>query len=444
MSKKIVLCFDGTWNDPDSRTNVRRLFEAVDTLPGENQVAFYYDGVGTEGPKLKRMVEGAVGDGLVERLRKGYQDLAKAYEPGDEIYIFGFSRGAYTARCLAGLITTMGLPTNLPPGAPDDGPDPLVDAMLDGFESGNAERTRQMFERECLAPAPVQMLGVFDTVAAMGKEARNGGVDKHRYGFLNAEMNDGILHACQALAIDEKRKQFQPMVWKQRKNTPYHTMEQVWFQGAHSDVGGGYADNALSDVPLAWMMDRAQKFGLKFDETLLKKYEEQPAEYATAGRHESWKLLPWGAPIERDVPAGATMSSGVALMQAADPGYKPPNIKANVKYGIAQTTTPAPGTAERQFRDWDAAKTLSQVAYGLKGEVTPATLAYAFNAMQKASAKVRRSGQPIPPGYEEGVDKLTRAFLQSAQTLDYAQMNREVGAYATRPASTGMGFKPAK
>src|SRR4051812_13399007 len=99
MGKRIVLCFDGTWNSPESGTNVHKLFDALGPDTDE-QMRFYYTGVGAEGNKLQRVIEGATGEGIEKKIREGYDDLASVYEPGDQIYIFGFSRGAFAARCL--------------------------------------------------------------------------------------------------------------------------------------------------------------------------------------------------------------------------------------------------------------------------------------------------------------------------------------------------------
>ena len=268
--KRLVLSFDGTWNTPDgngdedgnTNTNVRRLHEAV--LPrdagGTVQEAWYDRGVGTEW--YNRLAGGVAGVGLSRNIRQGYRHLAEHYEDGDEIYVFGFSRGAYTARSLVGLIRNCGILKE-----PDD---MLVhEAYLiyrtrdDGADSEQAKA----FRRESARPGNVEIkcLGVWDTVGALGIPVQSFGFFNRRfYEFHDTKLSSTVKNAFQALAIDEHRQEYEATLWSPSER-PDQRIEQAWFPGAHSNVGGGYPDDVLADVTLAWMFERARSCGLALD-----------------------------------------------------------------------------------------------------------------------------------------------------------------------------------
>jgi uncharacterized protein (DUF2235 family) len=321
MGKNIILCFDGTWNSPESETNIHKLFASAEGVEG--QKAFYYTGVGAEGSRLGRMVEGATGEGILDKIREGYDDLASVYEPGDRIYIFGFSRGAYAARCLASIVTTFGLPTRYWGEEPETKgyTKELGDVIFDEYKHrARRDDVAQEMKDHCVAKAPVEMVGVFDTVSSLGLGALFGKASWIRYGFLDADWHPGMNNCYQALALDERRVEFQPERWKDGPgNSPSHKMEQQWFPGVHSDVGGGYHSSS-SHAPLLWMMSKAQGHGLEFDGKLMAKYA---VEYAAdmGDTHESWTPK-WGLPKERALAQGSMLSSHVALRTAAG-GYTP-------------------------------------------------------------------------------------------------------------------------
>lgn len=325
VGKRIIFCADGTWDSKKDHTNVYKMFQAIDQ--GPDQVAFYDDGVGVEGNGIQRFLGGAFGEGLFQKIKDGYEKIASVYEPGDEIYIFGFSRGAYTARSIAGMISTCGLPTKTCDKE-------LLDAVFHAYR--DREHRSEMLgamTASVLQPAPIKMVGVWDTVGSLGIPAIWGHVDPVRYGFLDTSLHPNIQNAYQALAIDEHRREFPPTLWTTPKTpVPGQTLEQVWFPGGHSDVGGGYAESGLSDITLAWMMSKAENLGLKMTDAAKRVYDPLvssaaiAAESVTDKLHNSWSVL-WGLPRWRHLPEGATLSNSVALRCVKDPSYHPWNLQ---------------------------------------------------------------------------------------------------------------------
>jgi uncharacterized protein (DUF2235 family) len=276
MSKNIALCFDGTWNKPvdpqtgqpiqdlspddDPRenpenTNVVKLKRLIDTGIGDQDV-FYFNGVGTQW--YNHLSGGIAGAGLNTRIKLGYQRLAEHFTPGDRIYLFGFSRGAYTARSLGGMIRKCGVLRR-------DRLDRL-DAAFDLYrrrdETADAEDAQQFRQANSVETA-IHFIGVWDTVGSLGIPlAAFRGIDNVLCGFHDTSLSSIIKHGYHAVAIDENRKQYAPTLWTGQPD-PGQTIEQRWFIGAHSNVGGGYADDRLSDLALAWMYQKASACGLR-------------------------------------------------------------------------------------------------------------------------------------------------------------------------------------
>ncbi len=281
--KHLVVCVDGTWNTPGQEengeptpTNVYKLYRAVDTRGGAGVVqdTFYHTGVGTEGGPVSKVLDGAFGNSLGEHIQSAYFWLANNYsEDGDKdaIFLFGFSRGAFTVRSLAGMIGAVGL-LNLAQF------DSYAEKWTAVNEAYNAYRKKQgklkkfksdysgkFFNRG--QAVDIRFLGVWDTVGALGipddAELLNAIFDrKKRWEFHSTELSSHILTARHAMAMDEIRSSFTVTRWS---DAPSHAdAKEVWFPGVHSDVGGGYADTALSDVALQWMMEQAEQTGLKF------------------------------------------------------------------------------------------------------------------------------------------------------------------------------------
>jgi uncharacterized protein (DUF2235 family) len=310
MSKRIVFCADGTWQDPLNNTNVYRLYKALDV--SADQVTFYDDGVGAGITGIAHILDGAFGQGLLQKIRDGYTRIAHVYEPNDQVFIFGFSRGAYTARSLAGMIAACGLPTgaftsNCVAQAFSAYRNPSQrEAILGGLAACN------------LQPATIQMVGVWDTVGSLGIPAIFGGVDESQYGFLDTSLHPCIKNALQCLALDEKRAQFPATLWDGPPSAG-QTLEQVWFSGCHGDVGGGTAPGGpldagtrLCDVTMGWMVSRAQQCGLTFVDGAAAQFAVLPAEAALDIIRETWTPVD-GPPHLRPVAANAEVANSVAV-----------------------------------------------------------------------------------------------------------------------------------
>jgi len=322
MSKRIAFCADGTWDKASKKTNVYKLYKAL--LTTADQIPLYDDGVGADGNPLVMLLGGAFGTGLWQKIREGYTKIAHAYKQGDEIFIFGFSRGAFTARSLAGMLAICGLPTK-------DFTDEMVNIAFDAYR----DRANRAAKLQKLAPwnmfaADIKMVGVWDTVGSLGIPAAIGLVDPLLYGFLDTGLNPKIKNAFHAMALDERREQFMPTLWTSTPAADQH-VEQVWFTGAHSDVGGGEPDDApgvseLSDIPLSWMIDRARGLGLQIDEAVARQYAHPlDAKYALNKFHESWNVG-WGIPLRRRVPKDATIANSVVVRCQTDPEWRPGNL----------------------------------------------------------------------------------------------------------------------
>jgi hypothetical protein len=295
MAKNIVLLSDGTGNSAGKlfKTNVWRLYQALALSPpgsgAPSQIAYYDDGVGSSSFRPAAVLGGAFGWGLKRNVLDLYAFLCRNYEPGDRIYAFGFSRGAFTVRVLSGMITDQGLVT-----ARND--TELKRRALHAFQRYRERyrtptrievplralrnaitgyRTPAQPVREDRRP-DIVFLGVWDTVAAYGlpfDELTRAWNMVFRLSVPDRHLSSKVKRACQALALDDERKTFLPVLWNELDQPDQNTnarhideevLTQVWFSGAHSNVGGSYADDALANVPLHWMMVRAQKAGIVF------------------------------------------------------------------------------------------------------------------------------------------------------------------------------------
>jgi uncharacterized protein (DUF2235 family) len=268
MPKKIIVAFDGTWNLPDQKpeidgdasTNVVKLHDAI--LPSQKdgtlQKKIYVAGVGTDW--YDKLEGGAFGVGLSKKIKDGYIALAKQYEEGDQVFIFGFSRGAYSARSLVGLIRNVGLLTKKHIDRIDEAYT-LYRTRDSSADTENAKFFRQSYSREI----QIHFLGVWDTVGALGVPFKSAEWFNHKYyEFHDTELSGIVRNAFHAVAIDEHRANYECTLWDPIAK-PNQVMEQVWFCGAHANVGGGYADNSLSDIPLRWMANKAMECGLELN-----------------------------------------------------------------------------------------------------------------------------------------------------------------------------------
>ncbi len=288
MAKRIVVCSDGTGNTAikGRGTNVFKLFEAVD-LDSHRfdpavtpQIAIYDDGVGTEDFKPLKLLGGATGWGLSRNVKHLYAELARVYDPGDEIYMFGFSRGAFTVRTLVGLIGACGLidPRKLQPrtsrafhaavkkaySAYRACYQPLLKQLFVKPSPGKALRFKQRYAYP--VDVRIRFVGVWDTVDAVGLPFHLGDLLNatiHRFKFPDLTLSPIVDRACHALAIDDERQTFHPLMWKETKEEAPR-ISQVWFAGAHSNVGGGYPKQGMSFVALDWMLEEAAQAGAPF------------------------------------------------------------------------------------------------------------------------------------------------------------------------------------
>ncbi|MEE8518901.1 MAG: DUF2235 domain-containing protein [Dehalococcoidia bacterium] len=272
MAKRIVVCADGTWNQPNQEhpTNVVKAARAVSEVDkhGISQVVFYDPGIGSSGRWWDRIRGGATGKGLDKNVQDGYRYLVRNYEPGDELFFLGFSRGAYTIRSLIGLIRNVGL---LKPSQEDKLPDAFALYRRRDPDSHPDKQASSDFRTDfSLEVTPeVKFVGLWDTVGALGipvRALRN--FTMKRYGFHDVRLSGLVQNAYQALAIDERRKPFRPSLWEAEPKKG-QKVEQVWFVGVHTDVGGGNPNDGLADVTFEWMMDKAHECGLELNKTFL-------------------------------------------------------------------------------------------------------------------------------------------------------------------------------
>jgi uncharacterized protein (DUF2235 family) len=329
MSKRIVYCSDGTWQNAMSDTNVYRLYKAL--LVNSDQVTIYDDGVGADATGLARIFEGGTGDGLTQKVLDAYTKIAHLYLPGDQLYLFGFSRGAYTARSLGGMIANCGLPSG-------SFTDVCVTQAYAAYRDPDNRASILAGLGACgLADATITMIGCWDTVGSLGIPALFGGIDQKKFGFLDLKLHRDVKHAYHCLAIDEHRLQFPATLWDPLPapapgETPTQTLEQVWFSGCHGDVGGGTeygnpldSGTRLCDVTMNYMLTKAIENGLTADPAAVAKYATLPQLDALDIIRESW--APKDGPIHlRPIPTGSTVSNSVALRVQFALTYQPGNL----------------------------------------------------------------------------------------------------------------------
>jgi uncharacterized protein (DUF2235 family) len=290
MAKNIIVCSDGTGNTAikGRGTNVFKIFEAIDLNSHrydtklEPQVAIYDDGVGTESFKPLKLLGGVFGVGLSRNVRQLYKELCRIYDPGDRIYLFGFSRGAFTVRTLAGLIGACGiLKTHEVTNSR------ALEALVADAYRNYRRRYRTWLLRKVVGEPNleeltrfkavrshggerIELIGVWDTVDAVGLPfpafASFVNATIYQFKFPSLEPSSIVKRAYHALAVDDERHSFHPLLWNEPEAARANgqVIEQVWFAGAHSNVGGGYPKQGMSLVALDWMMKQAADAQLRF------------------------------------------------------------------------------------------------------------------------------------------------------------------------------------
>lgn len=313
--KKIVICADGTWNRPEKNlkedfpTNVLKLARglAVNDNDQDKQVVFYDWGIGSYHDNF---AGGALGAGLEKNVMDCYRFLVHNYEPGDEIFLFGFSRGAYTIRSLCGLINNCGILKS------SEGR--LIESAFNLYKTKKHKpsspysvnwRNRLAVEDKTM----IKFVGVWDTVGAMGLPFSIFGLINKKHLFYDRKLGSNIEVARHALCLDELRDDFEPTIWIPR---PGVDLKQVWFAGVHSDVGGGYKPDSdktvLADIPLIWMLNEAKACGLSFEP-----YISDVTINVKASQHNEYK--------------GGYLALGKQQREIPDPAKIPTHIHSSVK-----------------------------------------------------------------------------------------------------------------
>ncbi len=295
--KKLILCLDGTWNNPHNssmRDDGSEVFKPSNSLKmarailpwnedeGAAQVTYYDAGVGSLGtyPGLSNKLVGLVdkylggfwGAGFEANIEQAATFLANNYLPGDQVFIFGFSRGAAEARGLTRFLDWMG-------GIPTKHDAYFVPKYYRAFMSvagnldpGEVKSSIDQALSAPIVPIEIDLLGVWETVMALGSRflANKSTSVQERSFYVGEKPAKCVRHARQALAIDEKRYDFRPEIWSEPEND--QTLQQRWFAGVHSNIGGGYVDDGLANIAFLWLLKEAQKLGLATDKNYTKYY----------------------------------------------------------------------------------------------------------------------------------------------------------------------------
>lgn len=266
--KRIIVCSDGTWQSPESdhATHVMRLARGIapEDAAGNKQVVFYDWGIGSDGARIRG---GMTGSGIDKNIMDCYRFLVHNYDRGDELYFFGFSRGAYTVRSLAGLVRNAGLVRREHAQRIPEAYE-LYRRRSGASAPGRDEATAFRKHYAVADITPIEFVGVWDTVGALGIPAPFlGALGTGRYLFHDTAPSKIIRCARHAVAIDENRQDFEPSLWTAK---PGLDLKQVWFAGVHTDVGGGYKDRGLGDHAGQWLAGEASARGLAFARHFLK------------------------------------------------------------------------------------------------------------------------------------------------------------------------------
>ena len=315
--KNIVICCDGTGNEY-GRNNTNVVETYVVAEKDASQVAYYDPGVGTggweydeESGSLRSLADQATGYGLQKNVEDAYRYLMRCHEHGDAVYLVGFSRGAFTVRSLAGMLYTCGL---LGGNAGN-----LVEYASKVYNTPDNNDVARGFLAAFARPCPVHFIGVWDTVESL---AMNAGKRFH-----DTRLNPEVRYGYHALAIDEKRRDFAPCLWDESNVAAGQTIEQVWFAGAHSDVGGWHDERGLSNIALRWMIGKAVAFGLPINREKLVGYQPDPHDKLHGSFTGFWKFR---GQRTRKIPEHARIHESVfERMAGPENKYHPRNLPAN-------------------------------------------------------------------------------------------------------------------
>lgn len=342
--KRIVVFCDGTWNTPDKtkngercHTNVVKLANALSPLSkdGTEQLMYYDKGIGSEGIIIKKWIDGATGRGISKNIKEAYRFLINNYVPGDELFFFGFSRGSFTVRSLCGLIRNSGILRK-------DNIDKVSEAYCiyrsrkSMYQPREIEATlfRKTFAVE--ESTKIKFVGVWDTVGALGNPLYLKHIVTRKNMFHDTGLSSKINYAFHALSIDEKRKNFMPALWYKQPTSKDQVLEQVWFSGVHSDIGGGYpeSESGLSDISLIWMLEKATQCNLEF---LNIEIEKNPEQELHESRKGFYRLISrYFRPIGRENPDKGTTNESIhnSVIQRFEKNekYRPKNLIDYLKH----------------------------------------------------------------------------------------------------------------
>ncbi len=332
--KRIVICADGTWNRPevnlekDFPTNVLKFSRAIAPIDSSNvnQTVFYDWGIGSY---HSQAAGGALGKGLDKNIMDCYRFIVHNYDKGDELYFFGFSRGAYTVRSLCGLINNCSVLKK-----------EHANKITTAFNLYKNSKYKPSHEysvkfRKDYAVAnrtEVKFVGVWDTVGSMGLPTSIFGFIKSKNLFYDNKIGSIIETARHALSIDELRKDFEPTIWTKDADNKVD-LKQVWFAGVHSDVGGGYKPDgdgkALSEIPMLWMKREAENKGLYFQ-----KHIDVSTNYLASQHNEHKRIFKILGKHEREILLDTPIHISVKKRYEKNPFYRPKNLVRYIeKYG---------------------------------------------------------------------------------------------------------------
>jgi uncharacterized protein (DUF2235 family) len=351
--KRLAIFLDGTFNAVDDNTNVWRLKSlcAPKSQDGADQFVFYAKGV-------NGFWGGVFGKGLDDIIRGAYEWLIDQYAPWDEVFIFGFSRGAYAARGLAGLITKCGL---LKSGAAMG-----VEQLYARYQHADADTIWKLWEKGGIGkdteerwllkysqPINIKLVAVWDTVGSLGMRFGHiAGISRSTFGWLHTGLRRPIENAFHAMAVDEHRFDFSPTLWTVHKSKDPNakmpdprsltSVEQRWFVGAHANVGGGYQSDLLAQIPLKWIMKKAFSHNLAFKNSVDLDDGASVADIKDSYREFMWGVyskLSWQyyrpigeAPLKRedgdgtDINVNETIDVSVFDRFRTVPTYRPPGL----------------------------------------------------------------------------------------------------------------------
>jgi|CXWL01.1.fsa_nt_gi uncharacterized protein (DUF2235 family) len=306
MSRRLIVLCDGTWGtkirEPDAGGNLSNVGIFSDLIldkdaAGNDQILKYDTGVGTNSGLRDKLFGGMFGSGLADNVKEAYTFLVNHYVPGDEIYFFGFSRGAFTVRSTAGLVRKCGIAKNDDPA--------LIDRAYEIYRhrdkgdptAPDTNEAKEFRGAHAVWPMVIRFIGVWDTVGRLGIPAPRylqwlGPFSPAKYEFRDTDLSRSVEFAYHAIAVDERLRVFEPTLWSQHPEAEHQTMEQAWFPGVHSDVGGGYTSAGLSNGALHWLAEKARATGLALDGDALAKFPTDPLGLLHDKRSFPMSLLP--------------------------------------------------------------------------------------------------------------------------------------------------------